>query len=152
MISPPLTIFSSFSSSFCCTQVLLYLFGFGIMLCMFETPLKAINQVLAGNCGFMEHASGRFVFLLLVGSLCFAYGVWGIVAGIVCIGASALNLYAGIVYQRCMRVEVEDNLPPGAKYNNAPYHPPESHNPMQQQPVSVRGSLLFFFKSVFFFS
>ena len=30
---------------------------------------QVINEALAGNCGFMEHAAGRFFFFMLVGSL-----------------------------------------------------------------------------------
>jgi hypothetical protein len=115
--------------------VLLYMWGFGIMLCMFETPLKVINQILHGNCGFMEHAAGRFMFLLLVGSLCFAYGVWGIIAGILCLMAAALNLYAGVVYQRCCMDSDDSSSQPAQQY---PAYPDPSHNPMQHDPPPYR--------------
>mmetsp|Transcript_24674 Transcript_24674/g.32134 ORF Transcript_24674/g.32134 Transcript_24674/m.32134 type:complete len:117 (+) Transcript_24674:713-1063(+) len=99
------------------------------MLCMFETPLKVINQVLQGNCGFMEHAAGRFIFLLMVGSLSFAYGVWGIVAGSCCIAAAALNLYAGVMFQACCAGDDGGQQPSG------PFYPQDAHNPMQDPPA-----------------
>jgi len=74
--------------------ILLYLWFFGLMLCAFETPLKMVNEALSGSFGFMENSLGRACFLFLVGMLSFAFGVWGIVSGVVCFLACAANLYA----------------------------------------------------------
>jgi hypothetical protein len=79
----------------------LYLWVFGVMLCLLETPLKLVNQALSGNCGFMESAGGRFFFLVLIGSLSLAFGVWGIIGGSISFLGAALNLYAGIFYGDC---------------------------------------------------
>jgi hypothetical protein len=41
----------------------------------------------------MEHAGGRFFFLLLVGTLALSFGVWGIVGGCCAFAGAALNVY-----------------------------------------------------------
>ena len=84
--------------------ICMYLWAFGFMLCFFEMPLKVVNQILSGNCGFMEYSFGRFCFLCLVGSLAISYGTWGIVAGSCAFAAGVLNVYAAVVYQTCLKV------------------------------------------------
>ena len=48
-----------------------YLFVFACILCCFETHLRVIARIIAGNFGFLYNAKGRTVFLLFVGILCF---------------------------------------------------------------------------------
>mmetsp|Transcript_87967 Transcript_87967/g.170444 ORF Transcript_87967/g.170444 Transcript_87967/m.170444 type:complete len:258 (+) Transcript_87967:51-824(+) len=93
--------FMTGDNSFQSFIVCVYLWFFGCVLCMFETPLKLVNQIVDGNCGFMGHAAGRFFFLVLVGFLAVAFKTWGIVGGSFAFAAAALNVYAAVVYQTC---------------------------------------------------
>lgn len=49
----------------------LYVFSFSVMLCCFETHLKAIAQSIAANFGFLYNPYGRALFLLFIAMLCF---------------------------------------------------------------------------------
>ena len=82
--------------------VCLYLFAFGTLICGFEMGygLKTIAAAIDGNCGFIRHAVGRCAFLMLVGMLASALGVWGIVATVICFIAAAINVYAAFNYQK----------------------------------------------------
>jgi hypothetical protein len=53
---------------------------------------QVVNDSLAGCCGFMEHAAGRFFFMCLIGSLALSFGVWGIVGGCCAFVGAALNV------------------------------------------------------------
>jgi len=53
---------------------------------------QVVNNSLAGCCGFMEHAGGRFFFLLLVGTLALGFGIWGIIGGTCAFVGAALNV------------------------------------------------------------
>lgn len=57
-----------------------YVFCFAVLICCFEFALNSISRLIAVNFGFMYTLSGRMVFLLFVGFMCFHLGTWGIVA------------------------------------------------------------------------
>lgn len=74
-----------------------YLFAFACILCCFETHLRMIARIIAGNFGFLYNAKGRTIFLLFVGILCFSLkSILGIISGVaMCVNAvfNALVLF-----------------------------------------------------------
>jgi hypothetical protein len=113
------------SPPFAMAVVSLYLFFFGMIICGFELGygLKAIAQAIDGNCGFMQHAGGRCGFLMLVGMMTWAFGLWGQIASALCYSSAALNIYAAISYQRCCQKNGETD----EKQTATPYMGPGSN-------------------------
>ncbi|KAJ1452156.1 hypothetical protein M885DRAFT_528011 [Pelagophyceae sp. CCMP2097] len=79
--------------SFDTAIISLYIWFFAIMLCCFETHLKAVSKVIASNFGFLYHAKGRLLFLVLLATLCFGLGLLGLISGGFLLFAAGFNTY-----------------------------------------------------------
>lgn len=88
----------------------LYVCCFGCLTCCFETHLKQISIVIADNFGFMYSGRGRFVFLVLLATLCFALNTLGKITGIFLVGVACLNLYVLWKHPEYERLTLEQDL------------------------------------------
>lgn len=73
----------------------------GLLICCLETQLKFLRVIIAVNFGFLFNSVWRFLFYLLLASVCLSYdGIFGfIVAG--CLVATAVfNTYILCRYVR----------------------------------------------------
>jgi len=86
-----LTLIGTWSLSVLVISV--YVACFGCMLCCFETHAKTVSAVLSENFGFMYSAKGRFVFLVLLSTLCFGLDLLGKITACALCLVALLNLY-----------------------------------------------------------
>ena len=89
-----LTILADSSATMSTFVVALYVSCFGCLLCCFETHLAVVARTIAENFGFMYSAKGRFLFLVLLSTLCFSMdGILPIITGSILCATALLNLY-----------------------------------------------------------
>lgn len=87
-----------------------YVLFFSVMICCYEAHIRQISEILADNCGFLFGASGRALFLVLVGLLCFSFGVIGIVSAVLVFGVALANIVMVFRYPELNTPEEYDEL------------------------------------------
>uniref|UniRef100_A0A7S2WC07 Uncharacterized protein n=1 Tax=Rhizochromulina marina TaxID=1034831 RepID=A0A7S2WC07_9STRA len=92
MVTAALTTFIT-SSSLSTAVIALYISCFGCLVCCFETHLKQVSIIIADNFGFMYNAKGRFIFMILMATLCMTLNVFGQITGGLMYGVALYNLY-----------------------------------------------------------
>jgi len=71
----------------------------GCLICCLETQLKFIRTSIAMNFGFLFHALFRFLFYMLIASVCFAFrGIMGYIVGGCLVWVAFWNTYVLIKY------------------------------------------------------
>ncbi|KAJ1401725.1 hypothetical protein B484DRAFT_457913, partial [Ochromonadaceae sp. CCMP2298] len=79
-----------------------YVLFFSAMICCFEVGMSAISRLIAVNFGFMYTLTGRVIFVVLAGFMCFLLSVLGKVAmGVL----FAVVAYHGFVMYKFPRFE-----------------------------------------------
>ena len=93
-----LTLLADSSATLSTMVICVYVSCFGCLLCCFETHLKSVAGTIADNFGFMYNARGRFVFLVLLSTLCFGLDFIGKITGLLLVATACLNLYVIIKF------------------------------------------------------
>lgn len=71
----------------------------GCLICCTETQLKFVRTSIAMNFGFLFHAGFRFMFYLLVASVCLGFrSLFGYINGAVLIAVAFYNTYILMSY------------------------------------------------------
>lgn len=86
------------------TFIALYIFLFAILICCFECAFKQAAFIIVQNFGFMYNPIGRFLFLFIVGFLCFELSTFGKV------------LFAFLIVYGCVYAYVSFKHPKYGKY------------------------------------
>jgi hypothetical protein len=93
-----LTLLADSSATLATLVICIYMSCFGCLLCCFEAHLKSVSAAIAENFGFMYNAKGRFIFLVLLSTLCFSLDLIGKITGILLCLTACLNLYVIIKF------------------------------------------------------
>lgn len=88
-----LTLLADSSATLGTLVICVYMSCFGCLLCCFEAHLKTVSAIIADNFGFMYNARGRFIFLVLLSTLCFSLDLIGKITGILLCLTACLNLF-----------------------------------------------------------
>mmetsp|Transcript_17713 Transcript_17713/g.50190 ORF Transcript_17713/g.50190 Transcript_17713/m.50190 type:complete len:159 (+) Transcript_17713:754-1230(+) len=66
----------------------------GLLVCCLETQLKFLRVMIAVNFGFLFHSLWRFIFYMVLGSVCWSYErLYGQIVGIACVVVAFFNTY-----------------------------------------------------------
>ncbi|KAJ1454653.1 hypothetical protein M885DRAFT_521603 [Pelagophyceae sp. CCMP2097] len=88
--------------------IAIYLFAFAFLIAIFEVHCGCTARAIAHNLGFMYRATGRFMFFLLVGLLCFSgYHALGTFTGVFMLFTAVFNgfiMFKYPAYERSMRI------------------------------------------------
>ena len=88
-----LSIFTMISDVFKISLFILALYATcgGLLICCLETQLKFLRVIIAVNFGFLFNSTFRFVFYLILASICWSYDSFG--GQIVAIALAAVALF-----------------------------------------------------------
>eukprot|EP00536_Pseudo-nitzschia_multiseries_P000945 jgi/Psemu1/250077/estExt_Genewise1Plus.C_120011 len=76
------------------TVLAVYTICGGLLICCLETQLKFLRVMIAVNFGFLFNSMWRFLFYLILGSVCWAFGgIMGITMSCVMGGVALFNTY-----------------------------------------------------------
>jgi hypothetical protein len=66
----------------------------GLLICCLETQLKFFRVLIAVNFGFLFNSGWRFLFYMILGSVCWSFGgIMGITMAAVMTGTALFNTY-----------------------------------------------------------
>lgn len=65
----------------------------GLLICCLETQLKFLRVMIAVNFGFLFNSVWRFLFYLILGSVCWTFGLMGKIMGGCLAGVAVFNTY-----------------------------------------------------------
>jgi len=66
----------------------------GLLICCLETQLKFLRVMIAVNFGFLFNSVWRFLFYLILGSVCWSFGgLMGMIMGGCLVGVAVFNTY-----------------------------------------------------------
>ena len=75
------------------------------MICCLETQLKFLRVMIAVNFGFLFNSLGRFVFYLVLASLCYSLdGLSGSIMSIIIICVAVFNTYVLCRYPKYRQI------------------------------------------------
>lgn len=89
-----LKIMSALTTGLASTVLAVYAICGGLLICCLETQLKFLRVMIAVNFGFLFNSFWRFLFYMILGSVCWAFGgLMGITMAGVMAGVAIFNTF-----------------------------------------------------------
>jgi len=90
------------------TVLAVYAICGGLLICCLETQLKFLRVLIAVNFGFLFNSVWRFLFYMILGSVCYSYkGLMGPIMGSVMAGVAVFNTYVLCRYPAYRKIREE---------------------------------------------